>query len=135
MSETTTTYTIPDVTGTLQFEEGYWAGAHVEVRLTVPLRMYFNILEAVDSGDGAVLRAALRTWAAEVLVAWNLHDRHGDVVPATPEGFETLPLVMSMDLVRTWLNKVPEIDLPSDGGSPGTATSGTRRAPSRRRRS
>lgn len=128
-------YTIPDVTGTLEFEAGYWAGAHVEVRLTVPLRLYFEVLESVDSGDGAVLRAALRTWAEEVLVDWNIQDRHGNPVPATADGFETLPLIMSMDLVRTWLNKVPEIDLPSDGGSPGTATSVTRRAPSRRRRS
>ncbi|HSW43156.1 MAG TPA: hypothetical protein VLM76_11665 [Patescibacteria group bacterium] len=131
----TDAYRIPDVIARLDFAEGYWAGADVEVRLTVPLALYFAILEAVDGGNVAVLRGALQTWATEVLVGWNLHDRHGAPVPATPAGFESLPLVMSMDLVRTWLNKVPEIDLPSAGGSPGTATSGARRALNRRRRS
>lgn len=126
-------FTLPDVTGTLQFSEGYWQGANVETRLTVPLALYFNILEAVDSLDQLRLRAGLRSWADQVLVSWNVHDRDGNPLPPDADGFEQLPLMMTIDLVRTWLRTVPEVDLPSEGGSPGTATSGTRRVPKRRR--
>lgn len=117
------TFRLSEVDGWLDFEEGPWIGARVHVRLATPLAFYFDILGAINSGKLATLRAGLRGWATDVLLDWNISGPDGTPIPATADGFERLPLPGATMMVRAWLNKVPDVDLPLGPGSPDGATS------------
>jgi len=107
---------------------GPWGEAIVHARLTVPLRTFLAVMAAVDSNDAVSLAPVLRTWATDYLVDWNIHDPEGKPLPATAEGFETLPFIGAVGMVTAWLRAASEIDLPLGPGSPDTATSGGSRA-------
>jgi hypothetical protein len=106
------TFRLSEVDGWLDFQEGPWTGARVNVRLATPLGLYFDILAAINSRTVATLRAGLRAWADAVLIEWNITDPAGEPIPATADGLERLPLPGATMIVRAWLNKVPDVDLP-----------------------
>lgn len=116
-------FRLPDVDGWLDFEEGPWVGARVRVRLAVPIATYFGIMEGLEARSTRVFRAALRTWATEALIEWNLVDPSGEPYPATPDGLERMPLQAAAKIVRAWLNAVPAVDLPFGPASPDGGTS------------
>ena len=110
-----------------------WSGAQVRARLTVPLRTFLAVMAAVDSNDAATLQPILRTWADDYLVDWNICDDRGRPIPATAEGFGTLPFLGAVGIVSSWLRAASETDLPLGPESPVTATSGGSRAKTRQR--
>jgi len=99
-------FQLPERPATLIFEDGPLQGLEVEVRLAVPFDFYFElsafmapeerngkhklsieqqVAKAQASLNGT--RTFMRRFAEMAVIGWNLVDRDGRPVPATPDAF------------------------------------------------
>ena len=82
---------------TLVFKDSTWDGAEVVCKLNAPLGAVLGMAQ------GEAEREAIKVWAGEAVVSWNLEDPDGQPIPCTPEKFAELPSGFQMRLYSTWL--------------------------------
>ena len=125
-------YLVPEATATLVIDDGPYAGAEIEVRLTLSPRVYFGIQQWVAQMSGAAdtdATLAATTEMAELFVAngltsWNITNRAGPV-PVTVEGVLSLDWQLVAKLVATWISAIGTVPVPL----PGASVDGSRPTP------
>lgn len=113
-------------------------GLAVEVRLNVSIDFYFKmgeLAEVIKAEDAEATRELLRYFADGVLESWNFHDRHGNPVPATPDGFLQLDMLSALMVVTHYRKLIGRVPDPLAGISGNGNTSKAPKVSTSRRRS
>ena len=93
------------------FEKDHeYHGLEVVAALDVPMRTMFE-LEQVGS-EGSDNQVLLERFGNTVLVEWNLEGDDGTPVPATGEGFLSLPISLASTLMGKWSEAATAIPAP-----------------------
>ena len=127
-------YRIPEATATLVIDDGPYAGAEIEVRLTLSPRVYFGIKQwaGQTTADMDATMAATREIATlfveHGLIGWNLP------VPATLDGLLSLDVGLITKIAATWISAIGSVPVPLPEASP-TGSGSTARRNGKRRRS
>src|SRR3990167_8739878 len=89
------------------FEDGAYAGAEIDCRLSVSLEkvMTYSRL-AGDSEDGAALDTLMRQFGEEIVIGWNFEDDDGQPLPLTADAFMNQSLPLRAAVVKHWLTQV-----------------------------
>lgn len=124
-------FRLPERVVTIVFEDddGPYVGLELDVSLTVAMGYYFTAAAWGELPEGELpsveeIRTTMLDWARAHLRGWNIEDKDGQPVPATPEAFvdridsETQGLI----LVR-WREAVRKPPDPSSPPSPAGGTS------------
>ena len=96
-------------TGTLVFEGSEFAGAEVQVRLSVPMRVF---IEARQAGESHDWEGFLAYFVDKVIVGWNLQHDDGTPIPLSAEGMQAVPFDFLMRLVTEWAGQVGQVPAP-----------------------
>ena len=107
-------FQLEDKTLLVRFKDPY-EGLEVELRLNVPLGIYFDIAAAAESQR---VEEAMGLFSTHCLIAWNLEDGKGKPVPATPEGFRLhATLDLARILIERWVDVSKGEEAPLGEGS------------------
>jgi hypothetical protein len=131
-------FVIPVEQLTIVLDDGRFAGGEIDLRREVPQsvlrRLNGHRRDYVDAPEGsdeewAALDALYALFAAEVLVAWNLADHHGEI-PASHEGMHRLTDAVALTIINTWRQAItggmvmpPLAPSSPPGDEPATSTS------------
>lgn len=112
----------------LLFEDPQYAGLEVTVRECSVGELTELAKLAGDAQSAPALAKVptvdrMFTILGESLVEWNLEDRKGSPVPATPAGVRSQSLRLVLAVVQAWMAAVAEVDAPLGNGSGGGETS------------
>ena len=80
---------------------GDYDGAEARCRLDVGMGTFFAISK-IDTEDLDQIMVACRVFGDEVLAEWNLQEETGEAIPATAEGFLSLPSTLCLAMVKAW---------------------------------
>ena len=99
MSKKNGRYSVPRKTCALVLT-GDYDGAEARCRLDVGMGTYFTIA-GIDTNQKAQIMAACQLFGDDILIEWNLND-DGKPIPATGEGFLSLPPELELAMLRAW---------------------------------
>lgn len=112
-------FKVPRRQARVTFEEGHdYHGAEVVLNLDLPTAAIFE-LQRLQATDGD---AAVRMFADDALVSWNVEDEAGPV-PASYEGAKTQPSAFILALMQKWMEAAT--DIPAPLGQASSATDGS----------
>lgn len=128
------TFTLPERTATLVFEDGPLHGLEVEVLLSLSFDALFKMQRLADASIKEAsldsINELLRFFAGSMLRGWNLTDANGPV-PCTPDAFTaTLDPINGGLLLARYLQAVGQVPAPLAARSRNGSTSKARRASS-----
>ena len=98
---------------------GDYEGAEARCRLDVGMKTYF-IIAGIDTDDKAQIIAACRLFGDEILIEWNLKEDGGEDIPATADGFMSLPPDLCLAMIQAWSAAMTGIPAPLGEGSPSS---------------
>jgi len=101
-------FLLPEQTAVLEIQDGAYAGAEIEVRLTMPLGDFLKVQEMVEAKD---IIQACTAFAESVLVGWNIEDKAGPV-PADAGGMKRIPPQFAILLLEKWAEAVAKPSAP-----------------------
>jgi hypothetical protein len=118
----------------VKVKDGRYAGLELTLNLSVSMELFidfqrkrFSNIANIDSQE-----EALRWFASDVLVAWNMEEDDGSPVPASADGFMSLEPSLALEIVSRWRETVTDIDAPlvspSTDGEPSKVQSIPRQA-------
>lgn len=115
-------FRLPEDEATLVLDDGRYAGAEIDCRLSVGYNVYAYITGFVrDAARGTaeeeLVERAIEVFVDEVLIGWNLADHKGPI-PATVEGMKRLTPTLIGQIISTWASLVGQASPPL--GTPAT---------------
>ena len=125
-------FRLPEDEATLVLDDGRYAGAEIDCRLSVGYNVYSFITgfirqAARDPEDESLVDRAIEVFVDEVLIGWNLADHKG-LIPATAEGMKRLTPTLIGQVIATWASLVgqapPPLETPA---TPKRRAAGSRR--------
>ena len=124
-------FKITDKVAVLEFRGGEYEGAQARVRLNVSLGAFLEFQGTAAKALTAEsplektsgVREMIEAFCRIALLEWNLEDKDGVAVPATPEGALSLPLAFLQRLIEEWTGAVAEVPAPLGSRSNGGDTS------------
>jgi len=120
MSKRNGKYTVPRKTCVLVLT-GDYEGAEARCRLDVGMGTYLTFQRLADSEDATQLEEACRRFGDEVLTEWNLKEDSGEEIPATADGFMSMPPALCLAMVKAWSEAMTGLPAPLGEGSPSSA--------------
>ena len=109
-------FVIPSKEVVLQFE-GEFEGAEVVCRGSVGIGTFLQFSDIEDN-----VEEAFRSFAADILVSWNLEDHKGKI-PSTPDGMMRVPPALATAILTEWSGAVSGPQNGSEETSKSTSTS------------
>ena len=107
-------------TAVLVFEEGPYEGTEVRCAFDISMNVYFEyqaLASRAEEQDAEAFREVALRFGDEILMEWNLDGEDGEPLPATGEGFLTLPVTAVTDILRAWLDAMVRPTLPLESPS------------------
>lgn len=139
---------IPERVVPLDILDGFYAGATVQVSLSVGLGELFQLQRALaavataddESGAEAAITEVCDIFVRRGLRDWNLADPlTGEAIPPTAGGLRTIPLDLALNIIGVWRSWIGQAPPPlaqppeSSTSSGGSSTGASRRARSSRK--
>lgn len=121
-------FRLPDRPAVLAFESGPYKGLELRVRLNIPLSLYFDLFQLVESKKADEIEEAARQFGEDVLMDWNFLDHNGEPIPANGEGMLRLDARSIGVVIGKFLGAVGQVSGPKGKRSGDGATSRARRA-------
>lgn len=129
-------YELAERLATLVLDDGAYAGAEVEVNLSVGMGVYLSMMRAGADGADAASQTeqTMQAFAAHGLRGWNLL-RNGEPVPADYEGLLSVTPDLVAEIIAAWVSAIgggAAAPLPSKprASTAGGSTTASRRRPS-----
>lgn len=102
----------------LHFTDEEYDGAEVTVSLSASVGLYMEMSKGARGTDE--LNALFHRFGDELLVEWNITDRHGNLRPADGQGMVDVDTDFAQAILSTWLDtkagvSAPLEEEPSDG--------------------
>ena len=126
-------FRLPERVVTLFFEDGPYQGFELDMSVTVPQAIFWKIAEWADldvkdrKGTNVAEVRDQMLLVGEQIRAWNLDDRNGTAVPATPEAFaDRLDQQTQWAIIKYWLRAIAEAPVPLSPPSSDGDTSAVR---------
>ena len=115
-------FRIPVRDARFTFEEGnIFAGAEVKVRLDVEIGMVTDIQDRIAENRHA---HAYEVFGDGVLLAWNLEDQNGNLLPANGKGMKKVTPQFAEALMSEWMEALTQIENPLGQPSKNGSTLG-----------
>lgn len=115
-------FRLPEDEATLVLDDGRYAGAEIDCRLSVGYNVYsfitgFVRAAARGTAEEELVERAIEVFVDEVLIGWNLTDHKGPI-PPTVEGMKRLAPTLIGQIISTWAGLVGQASPPL--GTPAT---------------
>ena len=119
-------YTPPDLnTAVLDFEDGPYKGAHIEVSRDASLGTLLHYQSPAKTTKA--FEARLRHFGDELLIEWNVRDRQGKPRPTNGDGMVAIPIPFAQSIIAHWLRAIGWVDAPLDEPSSNGSTRARRK--------
>tara|TARA_Y100000310_G_scaffold328884_1_gene397743 strand:- start:105 stop:473 length:369 start_codon:yes stop_codon:yes gene_type:complete len=112
-------FQLPARTVVFKFENTDYEGAKVKARLDVPLSMFLQIQDAIESEKALDV---FTPFGDMVVESWNIVDRNEKPIPADGEGMLQITVPFATLLMSEWAKAVGEVPSPLDGKFEGIST-------------
>jgi len=88
----------------LSFPEGHsFEGAEIRAKLDVDIRTFLELQKmGEDSVSPESTRSGFHRFGEDIIQEWNLHDEDAKPIPATGEGFLSLPPNICTAIIASW---------------------------------
>jgi len=83
-------------------EESDYHGAEIRAKLDVDVRTFLELQAIGDDANAEELRDAFTLFGEAIVKEWNLQDEDNKPVPATGDGFMTLPPAFCTSVIGAW---------------------------------
>ena len=83
-------------------EDSDYHGAEIRAKLDVDVRTFLELQTIGDDATANELRDAFTLFGETIIKEWNLQDEDNKPVPATGEGFMTLPPAFCTSVIGAW---------------------------------
>jgi len=104
---------------TLDASTGY-PGLEMEARLEISIDEFLHFRTGIGADvdvDSDLLVALVLMFGDKMLMGWNLDDEHGKPVPSSGTELSKLPMALSMQIIKSWLDAIADVPAPLDNGS------------------
>lgn len=112
-------FQLPARTVVFKFENTDYEGAEVKARLDVPLSMFLQIQDAIDSEKALDV---FTPFGDMVLESWNIVDRNEEPIPADGKGMLEITVPFATLLMSEWAKAVGELPAPLERKSEKVST-------------
>jgi hypothetical protein len=94
----------------LQFpESSEYHGLDVRVKLDVPLSLFLEFQKIGQEATSEEMAYQFKRFGDDILQDWNMVDEDMEMVPASGEGFMTLPPNICIAIVTAWAENVSQV--------------------------
>ena len=83
-------------------EDSDYHGAEIRAKLDVDVRTFLELQSIGDDATATELRDAFTLFGDAIVKEWNLQDEDNKPVPATGDGFMTLPPAFCTSVIGAW---------------------------------
>ena len=83
-------------------EDSDYHGAEIRAKLDVDVRTFLELQAIGDDATATELRDAFTLFGDAIVKEWNLQDEDNKPVPATGDGFMTLPPAFCTSVIGAW---------------------------------
>ena len=90
---------------------GDYEGAEVVVRLDVPVGVFIGIQDSVANNEQLHV---FEIFGEKVLEEWNIENDDGNIMPATAEGMQDIPLALANLMIEQWVEVCTQPPIPLD---------------------
>ena len=99
----------PERTARMTFDGTDYAGAEIQVLLSVSFARFIELREAAQGEDQ---EGMARLFGQNILMEWNLEDTDGESIPADGDGMLAIPLALTNLIVQHWVEEVAGVSAP-----------------------
>ena len=79
-------------------------GAEIKGRLDADVKTFLTLQAINDNSGSAELESAFTMFGDQIIQEWNIENEDGTTVPATGEGFLSLPPAFCLAVITEWAN-------------------------------
>ena len=95
---------------TLQFpEDSDYHGLEIRAKLDIDINTFLQFQKLGDSPGAEESRSLFEKFGGDIILEWNLHDEDAKPVPATADGFMTLPPNICIAMITAWAENVGSV--------------------------
>ena len=116
-------FKIPRRTALLELDIPGWEEATIRCAFDIPMGMFFEFERLTDTEDMSKLETAVRRFADDMIIDWNLTDEAGNELTPDAEGIMHIPLAIAAAMLRAWKTAMLEVPAPLEEPSNNGATS------------
>ena len=102
-------FRLPERTARMTFDGTDYAGAEIQVLLSVSFARFIELREAAQGEDQ---EGMARLFGQNILMEWNLEDTDGESIPADGDGMLAIPLALTNLIVQHWVEEVAGVSAP-----------------------
>ena len=102
-------FRLPERTARMTFDGTDYAGAEIQVLLSVSFARFIELREAAQGEDQ---EGMARLFGQNILMEWNLEATDGESIPAAGDGKLALPLALTNLIVQHWVEEVAGVSAP-----------------------
>ena len=102
-------FRLPERTARMTFDGTDYAGAEIQVLLSVSFARFIELREAAQGEDQ---EGMARLFGQNILMEWNLEDTDGESIPADGDGMLAIPLALPNLIVQHWVEEVAGVSAP-----------------------
>ena len=100
-------------TAKVLFQDGDYAGAEAYCFLDVSMDLFLRFQRiSAEGNDHDTARAIFYDFGEKILQSWNLAEADGTVIPATGDGFMSLPPKLATETILRWTQAVGAVSAP-----------------------
>ena len=102
-------FRLPERTARMTFDGTDYAGAEIQVLLSVSFARFIELRVAAQGEDQ---EGMARLFGQNILMEWNLEDTDGESIPADGDGMLAIPLALTNLIVQHWVEEVAGVSAP-----------------------
>ena len=102
-------FRLPERTARMTFDGTAYAGAEIQVLLSVSFARFIELREAAQGEDQ---EGMARLFGQNILMEGNLEDTDGESIPADGDGMLAIPLALTNLIVQHWVEEVAGVPSP-----------------------
>ena len=100
-------FVVPRRDALITFPEGHeYEGAEIRAKLDVDVKTFLDLQALSDATTAEETREIFTKFGDVIITEWNLNDENNKSIPATSDGFMSLPAAICTAIITAWADEI-----------------------------